>query len=58
MSVTLEKTLIADFDIVVVSVDYLANDISEGHYVSTSTAGGCQGECQRTAACNYWTWDP
>ena len=39
-------------------MDYLGNDISDGHYVSTSSAAGCQGECQRTAACNYWTWDP
>merc|ERR1719394_1013067 len=39
-------------------IDYLGNDISEGHYVSTSSAAGCQSECQRNSACNFWTWDP
>jgi len=39
-------------------IDYLGNDISEGHYVSTSSAAGCQIECQHNSACNYWTWDP
>ena len=45
-------------DVDLLSVDYLGNDISEGHYVSTSSAAACQGECQSTAACNFWTWDP
>ena len=40
------------------SIDYLGNDISDGHYVSTSSAAGCQQECQTNSACNFWTWDP
>merc|ERR1711936_716333 len=39
-------------------IDYVGNDINEGHYVSTPTAAECQKTCQRTAACQYWTWDP
>jgi len=58
VSLILSQCLATTDDCFEAGVDYLGNDISEGHYVSTSTAGGCQGECQRTAACNFWTWDP
>merc|ERR1712215_462565 len=39
-------------------IDYIGHDINEGHYVSTPTAAECQKTCQRSAACQYWTWDP
>ena len=41
-----------------VRVDYLGNDLSDGHYVSTGSAAECQLQCQYTSQCNYWTWDP
>merc|ERR1719477_418757 len=39
-------------------VDYLGNDLQEGHYDSTSSAAECQKVCQRTNGCEAWTWDP
>jgi len=39
-------------------VDYIGNDLSEGHYDVTSTAAECQRACQRTSGCEFWTWDP
>merc|ERR1712002_1085025 len=39
-------------------VDYIGNDLQEGHYDSTSSAAECQKACQRTNGCEYWTWDP
>ena len=45
-------------NVILFSIDYLGNDISDGHYVSTSSAAGCQQECQHNSACNFWTWDP
>merc|ERR1719233_2046358 len=39
-------------------VDYLGNDLQEGHYDSTSSASECQKVCQRTNGCEAWTWDP
>ena len=39
-------------------IDYIGNDLEDGHYVSTGSAEACQINCQQTAGCNYWTWDP
>merc|ERR1712121_39795 len=39
-------------------IDYLGNDLQEGHYDSTSSAAECQKVCQRTNGCEAWTWDP
>merc|ERR1712241_630425 len=39
-------------------VDYIGNDLQEGHYDSTSSAAECQKACQRTSGCGAWTWDP
>ena len=41
-----------------ISVDYIGNDLSEGHYDVTPTAAECQRACQRTSGCEFWTWDP
>merc|ERR1719450_1001930 len=34
-------------------IDYIDNDLQKGHYVSTSSAAGCQKACQTTIGCNY-----
>jgi len=31
--------------------------LNEGHYVPTSSAEGCQQQCQATHGCEFWTWD-
>ena len=38
--------------------DYNGFDMEEGQYNSTTSAEDCQIECQSTAGCEYWTWDP
>ena len=38
--------------------DYNGFDMEEGQYNSTTSAEDCQIECQNTAGCEYWTWDP
>ena len=38
--------------------DYLGFDLDEGHYNSQGSAELCQKECQATAGCEFWTWDP
>ena len=38
--------------------DYNGFDMEEGVYIPQASAEDCQIECQNTAGCEYWTWDP
>ena len=38
--------------------DYIGFDLDDGTYVSTESASACQINCQETANCEFWTWDP
>jgi len=39
-------------------IDYIGFDMEDGVYVSTPSAADCQVNCQNTAGCEYWSWDP
>ena len=32
--------------------------MQEGVYIPQASPEDCQIECQNTAGCEYWTWDP
>ena len=38
--------------------DYKGFDMQEGVYIPQASPEDCQIECQNTAGCEYWTWDP
>ena len=38
--------------------DYVGYDLEDGIYTPTDDAAACQVDCQITAGCEFWTWDP
>ena len=39
-------------------IDYIGFDMEDGVYVPTESASACQINCQNTAGCEFWSWDP